>query len=295
MPRREQHLTQVVRQAPRQPVGPRWQVPDQELGQVGIPGRTREDLVQHGPGHGAGPQQLHLLRGLLLGEPGQRHVVDRGQPDQVGQPAVEGVAVLELLVTVGAEHQQTLAVEAGDEVGDEVQRADVGPLEVVDHQHGRALVRDAGDRALELVQDAPGGASVHVRGRLRRGHVALPTGQRVTDRGVRRRGGAEVDAAAPQDDVPGRLRLGADRPDQGGLPDSGLPVDEGRRRNPGHRRPEQFRQPMLLGPSTGDALLRRTRGHHPPTVGEHGPCVTSHSGPGAASRGGQGAYAASDF
>ena len=142
-----QRFGQSVREGGRVRVDP----VDEQLGQVGVAAGAGVHLGdQLGP-RVAAEQERDLLVGLGSGERAQGQVVDSGQPAQVCQPAVQRVAVGKLGVTQGGQDREPAPGRFSGQVGQHVERGQVRPLQVVDHQ----------DRGGVRAQDAEGGVPRH--------------------------------------------------------------------------------------------------------------------------------------
>ncbi len=128
------------------------------LGVEGVATGTVEDrLLQLGGDHGGLEQRRDETRGLLLRE---RREVDRRRVAQA--VAVVGVP-LEQLRPCGADHEQRHAFGAVGEVLEEREHRLVGPVQVLEHEHGRVLFGDV------LEEPPPGGEQLLAlggRGRL---------------------------------------------------------------------------------------------------------------------------------
>ena len=139
-------------------------------GQVGVAERALPDVLDQGVPRGRAPQVGELLGGLLDGQPGQRQVDHAGHPQHVGQPAVQDMSVGDALVAVGDQQRHRLLPGPGDEVGERVEGADVGPLKVVDGEDDGAFLGEPGHRAVDRVQGAAGGVGSPVDA-VQRGQV----------------------------------------------------------------------------------------------------------------------------
>ena len=108
-------------------------------------GPVQDRLLELGGDHGRLQQRRDEARGLLLGE---RREVDRGG---VAQPVgVVGMA-LEQLGAGGADHEQRHPLGPVREVLEEREHRVVGPVQVLEHEHGGVLLGDV------LEEPSPGG------------------------------------------------------------------------------------------------------------------------------------------
>ena len=118
-------------------------------------GALQDLLLQLGGDHGSSQQRRHQPRGLVLREGRQ---VDRCG---VAQPSVVGSA-LEQLGPCGADDEQRHALGAIGQVLQEVQHRVVGPVQVLEDEHGRTVLRDL------LEEPPPRGEQLLAFGRGRR-------------------------------------------------------------------------------------------------------------------------------
>lgn len=163
---------------------------------AGAPGETRDSS---------------LRQGLEVHAPG-------GISRQIAEHGPQGVATIQLVVAVGQDGQRRRAANPPAEIFEQIERRCVGPMHVLEHEHGRLLA------TLQLVQESAedrepvGGGSHQLQQR------ALYLKRDVVQRTQRLRREQRV-AAAKQ-----RARLGALRReeilDQAGLADPGLAVHE---------------------------------------------------------------------
>ena len=286
MPPGEQRVPQRVGDVLGQRLQPGVDVAGQQLGQVGVAERALPDVLDQGVPRGRAPQIGQLLGGLLDGQPGQRQVDHAGHPQHVGQPAVQDMSVGDALVAVGHQQRHRLLPGSGDEVGERVEGADVGPLKVVDGEDDGAFLGEPGHRAVDRVQGAAGGVGSPVdavqRGQVQALHrvpLGAPALERGDEREVGRRRGAEVQATGPQHRVspgPGPVR---DRADEAGLPHAGLTVHQDGARYSAGGPPDHLAKELLLPGSTGDAgRLAPLESTHAPTVQRTPAAVSRFSG-----------------
>jgi hypothetical protein len=181
----------------------------QDLGQVeGVAADRRHHRAGVEPG-GNGQLGHGLVRQPLQLDPEHR------RPGQGGDHAGERVVVAQLLVAVADHQQRRQAVDPPGQVPDDVQGGGVGPVGVLDDDHGRALGEaHLGEQGVQegvaVVAGQPGqapGVAGHVPERPQR-----PRGEQVLAR---------------PDQHPGR-RPGAlgELLEQRGLADPGLPRDQ---------------------------------------------------------------------
>jgi hypothetical protein len=175
---------------------------------------------------------------------------------QSGQERPQGMPPVQLVGAVG-QHQEQRCPQVADEEGEQVQGRAIGPVQVLDHQHGRGPTGETlqqGEERLEhpgLRRPADGQPG-------RRRLLALPelgqqagqqrpsgSGQLVQRRGLQPPGQtaerldygcvgqrplAELDAAAEQHLPAAPADLTGEPGDQAGLPDAGLTADAQRHR-----------------------------------------------------------------
>ena len=155
--------------ARRQPLHPQHQRVAQGRGQAAAPVETRgEDLLRvERVALAARIDALHELRlGAvtgdpleLLGELGRREArqVDQarvGVAGQLGEQRPQRVAAVELIRAVGAHHQQALVTDRASEEADEGAGGAVRPVEVLDHEHRRPVLREAVEHGEQRLEDA---------------------------------------------------------------------------------------------------------------------------------------------
>ena len=159
---------------------------EQEVGQVRVAARAPQDVLdQPRTGAGSAPSQDHLLDGPRI-HPPQLQLGDRRHPERVGQPAVQPVALSQVGIAIGGQEAQPLAGdEPADQVGQGVQRARVGPLQVVEHDKRRPV-------CLQGVQDRPDLEQRDPRGRVvQGGHEVVQTAARSQAIPALARGGSQ--------------------------------------------------------------------------------------------------------
>ncbi len=98
---------------------------------------------------GAGDRHQHPLH-LRRAQTPQQHTAKLGPTPELGQRRRQGVAAVDLDVAVGADDQQPRTGEIAGEVLQQVERALVGPVQVLQHQqqglHGGGVAQEARDR-----------------------------------------------------------------------------------------------------------------------------------------------------
>ena len=252
---------------------------------VGGSGLAEDEIRQVGvaagpPHHVLGPArngswtasgQDQLLHGPYV-HPPYRELGHRRHPQRIGQPAVEAVALVEVGVPIGREDGQALAIgEPGDQVGQRVQGARVGPLQVVDHQDGwpvcLQLVHGGPDlEQRETVGRAGQGWDEVVEPAVRSKPVAgiavgapQPVGESLGERDVAGDLGAEAQALTEQD-VAAALACRAGRlAHQARLADPGLAAQQEHAGLAGDRALDDDPQRLALGFATDQDGL----GPHP--------------------------------
>jgi hypothetical protein len=199
----------------------------------------------------AGDGGAGAATGLAADELGDLVGHQRSEPDaaMTGDPAGRGQQPGQFRAWHGrpvaqSADQHGAARQPGGQVTQQPQRGAVGPLQVVDDQHGGPAGRNLGDDVGDLLEQAELGAAVghrwpalHAVARLHEPAdlagqplLALGRGQRVEQGGdglhprPHRRGSVAVEAAAPDDQ--GTLPAGGGFFEQAGLADPGLAFDE---------------------------------------------------------------------
>ena len=99
-----------------------------------MPGQLRDELE---PGEGAQLDPLDALQPLRLGEEGPQRV-----------------APVELVGPVGRDQDEPLAARGAQQEGEEVARRAVGPVQVLDDQHERRLLREPGEQGQQRLEQA---------------------------------------------------------------------------------------------------------------------------------------------
>ncbi len=118
--------------------------------------QRRRELV------GAEPA-AHELRDVARLEPGERDALVEPLAAEVAERGGERMGARELALAVGADDEQRGGPRRADEVREEEQRALVGPVEVVEREHGRSA---GAQRGVDGLEEAPARAlRVVARGR----------------------------------------------------------------------------------------------------------------------------------
>jgi hypothetical protein len=154
VPRRQEGLAQIGGQALRQLVGAWFDRTCQEFGEVRVP----TGALVRAPGQGGrcgGPDDgTEEVLGFTASQPAQPHHADSWHAHQVCQPPMERVRGSDVGVAVGADDQEPLPLGvAGDQEAEDVERAHVRPLQVVDDQRDRAGRQARRDRSRDVLQD----------------------------------------------------------------------------------------------------------------------------------------------
>ena len=250
VPRSEKCITECFRNRGRKNGLCPGQLPGEQLGQIGVAIRSRLHLSHQVDVHRPPEQVRQLYSGRIRAEPVEVDLVEGRRTSHVRQPTVEWMTIAEILVAARGQQRQPLAVEAGDQIREDVQRRHVRPVQVVDdHDHGMAL-RDAVEDQVDQRDQPnrrrhPGGtqcrqqcAQLVSTGQnlrpFRLVRIGEPVLQKTDDRRVRERCATEVHARTPQDQ---QSRTVADVSNQSGLADSSLAADNHRARLPRTRRP----------------------------------------------------------
>jgi hypothetical protein len=98
---------------------------------------VREDIVDQGLMRRRTQQGRHLRFGTSSVKRLQVQLSDPRQPQRVGQPPVEWMAVRQRLTSYGAQQGAASIARPCNEVHQDVERALVGPLEVVNQEDHR--------------------------------------------------------------------------------------------------------------------------------------------------------------
>jgi hypothetical protein len=192
----------------------------------------------------------------------------------------------------GGEHERQVA-GAGAEQGDQVVGRAVGPMDVLDHQHQRALCREAVEEAQQQLEDPRPPERVCGGGRRRGGgrrgagrrtpqrrperadggaalvgrQLALQRSQDVDERRVGEAALLQVQAMPDEDPGPGTPSVGTQLSHQTALADPRLPADERGRGS--------------AGPGVVERLDQRSQLRDPPDERRRG--TTTHHGHGTTS------------
>jgi hypothetical protein len=177
--------------------------------------------------------------------PGQR-------PDQRAEPG----GVVRRVVPEAQHEQHRQVSQPAPDVPQHVDRRVVGPVDVLDHQRGRAAAGQLGDGRVVH------GVAVALHQRLLQRSAGARG--RIEQRAERTRGAQVVAAAAEHPQVVAGLV--EERPDHAGLPDPGLAGHQHRAAPPGHRHLAGGGQQH---PDVGVAFEQRHG--HAPAVRRHGP------------------------
>jgi hypothetical protein len=141
---------------------------DEERVAVGL----RVQAVHEVGRHVVSGRALQQLGDLLLAQPRQRQPLDQPLAAQVGERLAERVRGREVGGAVGPRDEQRPVGEA-HEVAQEQQRGRVGPVQVVQHQHHRALLAEPAEEGADGVEEGlaacDGGLGVTARDRVRAG------------------------------------------------------------------------------------------------------------------------------
>ena len=133
-------------------------------------GETHGGVVEGVPGGG-----LHERHDAGVVEPGQLDARDAVLSTQRGERLEQRVGARQLAVAVGPEHEHPHRLVGRDHVAQQLQARLVGPLQVVEHEHDRLLLRHHGQQPdHRREQQVPLGVGV---GRLRRRQARQPARQ----------------------------------------------------------------------------------------------------------------------
>ena len=226
------------------------------------------DLVDEPGGRRRAEDGLELPRHLRAVEAPKLDALHGPHALPAGDERAQRVAAVQLVGTEADDHEHATGVQGAHEQGHEVERRPVRPVQILDHEHERAVGGQALDHAHDQLEQARRAAlterrrvqcavRVEVREHLRqlrargpdesvellRGRLAHERAQRVCERAERQALAAHLDAAAREHPrarvagAPGRL-LDEPRLAHAGLAadenDRGIPRDGGVER--GHQR-----------------------------------------------------------
>jgi hypothetical protein len=130
-------LPQVGRKAGGRPVGVRVQSAGQQDGEVRVAAGPAVHVVHERLSRGTPEQVGELLGGRRPVQAVERDLGEAGQAARLGEPAVQGVTVGDLAGPQGQYDGEPPPGRQGDRVQQHVERALVGPLQVVHHQEDR--------------------------------------------------------------------------------------------------------------------------------------------------------------
>ncbi len=116
---------------------------DQLLGEVGVALRPGQHPLQGGLRQHPAGDRLTELGQLVVGEGRQLDVVDLRVPQQFGQDRAQRMTPVQIVGAVGADHQQVLPPQPGEQEPQDVAAGRIGPVQVLDHQHQRTFRRPA--------------------------------------------------------------------------------------------------------------------------------------------------------
>lgn len=274
---------QHVGQSARQPVGPRR---DELLGVEGVALAAGGDPAQGGlvdaPGGRPGPDQRQ--HGVGRERP-ELDPTDGGQPDELRQRRAQWMPAVQVVGAVGAQHQQPLRAQPGEQEGEQLPGGAVRPVQVLQHDQQRRrrgrVAHGTGHRVEHL--QAPG-VPVPCRGagclrrtgqqpvqhRPQRGARPVQRAEHLGEGQVGECGAALVQTP-PDGDLHARLRGGpAERGGEPGLADPRLPGEQYGAGPPGAGRVEVAEQPgellraadqLVRVRAGGAAPVGRCRGH----------------------------------
>ena len=194
-----------------------------------------EQHVDHGGLRPAAEDPGQLLPHLVATEGRELDPLDGSRSIQLGQERSQRVSPVQVVAAVGRDDDQPLRPHVADDEPQEIAGGSVGPVQVLDDQHERAVPGRPPERPEDSLEE-PGQAAGRIHGFVAV-DAARPRGDQPEDiRGraedrhhVRRRRAASRDR--------GRLRRTGHR--------AGRP-----RRGRGSHRPRPWRRPSRLGPRT---------------------------------------------
>ena len=97
---------------------------------------------------------LHEAQDLALVEPAERHAVDAGDAAQVGEGRGERVAAGHIGVAVGADHREAHRCGRTRNPHEQLDTRRVGPMEVIEHEQCRRLLRGAHEQVDDALEQA---------------------------------------------------------------------------------------------------------------------------------------------
>ena len=142
------------------------------LDEEGVPLRALDNRSRDRRRGRAGQLRSDQLRDFALAETAERDGGERARAAQFRDCLSERVCLVDLGLPVGPKDQQRAALGGADDVPQEQQRGDVGPVKVIQHQDQRMLFRDRAQQRRDAVEQLElltfGGPARRARGRLRR-------------------------------------------------------------------------------------------------------------------------------
>ncbi len=197
-------------------------------------------LVERGRELVGAEPAAHELRDVARLEPGERDALVEPLAAEVAERGGERMGARELALAVGADDEQRGGPRRADEVREEQQRALVGPVEVVEREHGR---RAGAQRGVDGLEEAPARA-LRVVARDRR--VVEP---RVAERLDERLVGRDrlLEAAAGADLRAAGMGRRAELGHEARLADAGLAADQDEAALAGARAVQGGREPGERG------------------------------------------------
>ncbi len=134
------------------------------LDEEGVAVGAFEDLVDLGRVGFGGEDPGDLAADLGVGEAVQLDPADGAQPVEFGEQGAQRVAAVDVVGAVGGEDDQAAGAQRAQEVGEEVPGGGVGPVQVLQGEHDRAVGGDALQQPCGEFEEAGGAVLVVAAG-----------------------------------------------------------------------------------------------------------------------------------
>lgn len=220
------------------------------LDEEGVAVGAFEDVVDLGGVGFGGEDAGDLTADLVTGEAGEFEALDGAQPVEFGEQGAQRMTAVDVVGAVGGEDDETAGAQGAQQIGQQMAGGGVGPVQVLQGDHDRALggnvFQEAGGEfeeaghALLVVASSGGrlpqfgqqpGEFLLLAGRGGGQFVRQGPAQGAQcggERGERQSVGADLDTAAERDDGAPAVGGGGELLDESGLADPGLTADEQR-------------------------------------------------------------------
>ena len=211
-------------------------------------------------------------------------------PLELGQMGQQGLSIADLVAPDRGDDEDRAFADDPGEVGQQVERGAVRPLEVFDHEHERSLAGDPLERVEDRLEQLRPGTAPRIetmgigsgrpiefgdeprqaapagseqRGQLPRRDATDELAQRGDERRERESAVADAQARAGQDTGAAGPRATGELLDEAGLADAGLAADEDDRRCAGDGPGEARLEPLELHGPTDECGCRSSIDHAP--------------------------------